>query len=94
MIINELLNAHGLFLYVINTGEFYQANCERARGNASAQEWQQFLRLEALPRYRRETHTTFAILADEVMRAADSLKDYYERHLEEARLLPAGTRLG
>lgn len=77
------IEGHDLELFTINTGEFYQYHLFLARKHFSAHEWHRHLTDRVIPLYSRQVEpVTYDY--ETVANVAKSLKDYYERHLEEA----------
>jgi hypothetical protein len=74
-----------LYDYAINTGAFYQQHCEMAREGASHRVWALHLRVNVLPKYRKELHEPYegASIA-ELDLCATELMDYYRNHLDES----------
>ena len=73
-----------LELFGRNCGDLYDKQCNWARNGAPLSKWQQHVRMELLPRYRREEHEPYEGLSLAALEAvAKELKRHYERLVKE-----------
>lgn len=76
------IRATDLELYTVNTGAFYETHKLMARHHFGLDVWRDHLRDRVISLYSREIEPVYADF-DTLQSVAVSLKDYYERHVQE-----------
>lgn len=85
----ELISVESMFLYAVNTGEFYTFHKDTAwltsqPNQTGHQLWWNHVEDTVIPTYRKENHHPKARMsARDKELLADKLRKYYERHITE-----------
>lgn len=81
------ITARDLVLFATNTGELYETHKTMARTNASFGDWIMHVSVTVMNLYARQVEPCCASLVER-RQAADELKAYYERHVEDLEDTP------
>ena len=86
----EWVTASDAYLFAVNTGDFYKAQCSMARQEKTLKVWMNHVLWNVMPRYRKEVtpddpDARFYLHDDDVREVAKRLKSYYANHVKEAQ---------
>ncbi len=83
MINTKRVDINDVYLYAVNTGEFYAHQCTLAKRPATRKTWANHVLWNVMKRYRQEFGAEHYLHGGDVDTVAKQLKDYYEKHVNE-----------